>query len=73
VLSYRDNILVYLQIAELYRRGWDKFELAGLTGGNVLRVFAGAEKVARDLQAAGTPAVYDIYDKREDLPLRREL
>ncbi|KAF8835555.1 hypothetical protein BDN67DRAFT_975199 [Paxillus ammoniavirescens] len=60
-------------IAELYRRGWDKFELAGLTGGNVLRVFAGAEKVARDLQAAGTPAVYDIYDKREDLPLRREL
>ncbi|KIJ67460.1 hypothetical protein HYDPIDRAFT_166055 [Hydnomerulius pinastri MD-312] len=60
-------------IAEMYRRGWDKFELAGLTGGNLLRVFAGAEKVARELQAAGTPANYDIYDKREDLPLRREL
>ncbi|KAH7888424.1 membrane dipeptidase-domain-containing protein [Phlebopus sp. FC_14] len=57
-------------IAELYRRGWDKYELAGLTGGNLLRVFAGAEKVARELQAAGTPAVYDIYDKRDDLPLR---
>ncbi|KAF9231912.1 membrane dipeptidase-domain-containing protein [Melanogaster broomeanus] len=60
-------------IAEMYRRGWDKYELAGLTGGNLLRVFAGAERVARELQAAGTPAVYDIYDKREDLPIRREL
>jgi len=57
-------------IAELYRRGWDKYELAGLTGGNLLRVFAAVENVARELQAAGTPTVYDIYDKREDLPIR---
>ncbi|KAH0825722.1 membrane dipeptidase-domain-containing protein [Lanmaoa asiatica] len=58
-------------IAELYRRGWDKYELAGLTGGNLLRVFAGVENVARELQAAGTPVVYDIYDKRLDLPVAR--
>jgi len=58
-------------IAELYRRGWDKYELAGLTGGNLLRVFAAVENVARELQAAGTPAVYDIYDKREDMPIYR--
>ncbi|KAG2072281.1 hypothetical protein BDR04DRAFT_1051732 [Suillus decipiens] len=54
-------------IAELYQRGWTKQELAGLTGGNFLRVFEGAEKVAKELQAAGTLPKYDIYDKREDL------
>ncbi|KAI9572382.1 membrane dipeptidase-domain-containing protein [Boletus coccyginus] len=58
-------------VAELYRRGWDKYELAGLTGGNLLRVFSAVENVARELQAAGTPAVYDIYDKREDVPITR--
>ncbi|KAG8213528.1 membrane dipeptidase-domain-containing protein [Butyriboletus roseoflavus] len=58
-------------IAELYRRDWDKYELAGLTGGNLLRVFSGVEDVARELQAAGTPAVYDIYEKRQDLPITR--
>ncbi|KAG0702966.1 membrane dipeptidase-domain-containing protein [Suillus ampliporus] len=60
-------------IAELYRRGWSKMDLAGLTGGNFLRVFEAAEKVAKDLQAAGTLPKYDIYDKREDLPILREL
>ncbi|KAG1745536.1 membrane dipeptidase-domain-containing protein [Suillus paluster] len=60
-------------IAELYRRGWSKLDLAGLTGGNFLRVFEGAEKVAKDLQAAGTLPKYDVYDKREDLPVLREL
>jgi len=54
-------------IAELYRRGWDKYELAGLTGGNLLRVFAGVENVAGELQSVGTAAIYDIYDEREDL------
>ncbi|KAL4074348.1 membrane dipeptidase-domain-containing protein [Scleroderma yunnanense] len=57
-------------IAELLRRGWDKYELAGFTGGNFLRVFAAVEDVARQLQAAGTPPVYDIYRKRGDLPQR---
>ncbi|KAG1777045.1 membrane dipeptidase-domain-containing protein [Suillus placidus] len=60
-------------IAELYQRGWSRQELAGLTGGNFLRVFEGAEKVAKELQAAGTLPKYDIYDKREDLPIYREL
>jgi membrane dipeptidase len=58
-----------LQIAELYQRGWSKFDLAGLTGANLLRVFAGAEKVASDLQASGTQPVFDLYDKRPDLPV----
>ncbi|KAG1870440.1 membrane dipeptidase-domain-containing protein [Suillus tomentosus] len=57
-------------IAELYQRGWSKQDLAGLTGGNFLRVFEGAEKVAKELQAAGTLPKYDIYEKREDLPPR---
>ena len=55
------------QVAELYRRGWSRFELSGLTGRNLLRVMAGAERVAKDLQAAGTEPKYDIYSKREDL------
>ncbi|KAG1807755.1 membrane dipeptidase-domain-containing protein [Suillus variegatus] len=57
-------------IAQLYQRGWSKQDLAGLTGGNFLRVFEGAEKVAKELQAAGTLPKYDIYEKREDLPPR---
>jgi membrane dipeptidase len=57
----------------LYQRGWSKLELAGLTGGNFLRVLEGAEKVAQDLQNAGTLPKYDIYDKREDMPIWREL
>jgi hypothetical protein len=65
--------LTLYKIAELYQRGWSEMELAGLTGGNFLRVFEGAEKVAQDLQGARTLPKYDIYDKREDLPIRREL
>ncbi|KAF8837131.1 hypothetical protein BDN67DRAFT_983465 [Paxillus ammoniavirescens] len=54
-------------IAELYHQlGWDMFELAELTGGNILRVSVGAEEVSRELQAAGAAAVYD-------LPLRKAL
>lgn len=54
-------------IAELYRRGWNKFALAGLTGANLLRVFEGAERVARLLQLAGTEPKFDVYNKRPDL------
>jgi membrane dipeptidase len=57
-----------VQIAELYRRGWDRYELAGLTGANLLRVLEGAEKVARDLQAEGALPAYDLYKKRTDIP-----
>ena len=59
------------KIAELYRRGWNKYELAGLTGANFLRVFQGAEKVAKELQAAQTPPVFDLYSKRTDIPRPR--
>jgi membrane dipeptidase len=56
-----------MQIAELYRRNWTQYELAGLTGGNILRVMEGAEKVAEDLQAREAP-IYDLYFKRKDIP-----
>ncbi|KAF5325762.1 hypothetical protein D9611_000071 [Ephemerocybe angulata] len=54
-------------IAELYSRGWTKYELGGLTGGNLLRVLRKAEAVAHELQVAGTLPKFDIYDKRTDL------
>jgi len=60
-------------IAELYRRGWDKYELAGLTGANFLRVYEGAEKVAKELQDAGTTPVVTLYKKRKDIPSYEEL
>ncbi|KAJ7438441.1 hypothetical protein FB451DRAFT_1416143 [Mycena latifolia] len=53
--------------AELYTRGWNKDELAGLTGANLLCVFEGAEKVSRELKAANTLPVFDLYDKRSDM------
>ncbi len=56
------------KIAELYRRGWDRDDLAGLTGGNLLRVMESAEEVARKLQLAGTLPVYDLYKERKDIP-----
>ncbi|EGN99588.1 hypothetical protein SERLA73DRAFT_88074 [Serpula lacrymans var. lacrymans S7.3] len=59
-------------IAELYSRGWNKYELAGLTGGNLLRVFAGAEQVSRELQESGAAPVYDLYDQRKDIPPWRQ-
>ncbi|KAI6135833.1 membrane dipeptidase-domain-containing protein [Pisolithus thermaeus] len=57
-------------IAELLRRGWDKYDLAGLTGGNFLRVFAAVEDVAHKLQSEGALPVYDVYEEREDMPLK---
>jgi membrane dipeptidase len=55
-------------IAELYKRGWTKHELAGLAGANLLRVMEGAERVARELQSAGTVPRFDLYNKRRDIP-----
>ena len=62
----------YSQVTELFKRGWSAEELRGLTGGNLLRVLDVAERVARELQKAGTPPVLDIYDKRTDLPVERD-
>ncbi|KAJ7502852.1 membrane dipeptidase-domain-containing protein [Mycena galericulata] len=54
--------------AELYTRGWNKDELTGLAGANLLRVFEGAEAVSRELKAANTPPAFDLYHKRTDMP-----
>ncbi|KAH9854253.1 membrane dipeptidase-domain-containing protein [Lenzites betulinus] len=54
-------------IAQLYSRGWNAFELAGLTGGNLLRILEGAERVAWELQRSGVQPVMARYDKRSDL------
>lgn len=64
----RRLLRICFQVAELYKRGWNQYELAGLTGANLLRVFEGAEQVAHDLQAAGAPVAYDLYDRRTDIP-----
>ncbi|KAI0362127.1 hypothetical protein OH77DRAFT_1416345 [Trametes cingulata] len=54
-------------IAELYSRGWNAFDLAGLTGGNLLRVMEGAERVAWEAQKLGLQPVMARYKKRTDL------
>lgn len=58
---------VSTQVAELYTRGWNAFELAGLTGANLLRVMEGAERVAWELQRSGAQPSMARYDKRTDL------
>ena len=50
----------------MYRRGWGAYDLAGLTGGNLLRVMDGAERVAAQLKKAGMKPVMARYDKRTD-------
>lgn len=59
------------QVAELRKRGWKRHELEGFTGRNLIRVLAGAEEVAKKLQRAGTKPVFDLYDRRTDLPRRK--
>ncbi|KAM5531048.1 hypothetical protein V8D89_015268 [Ganoderma adspersum] len=54
-------------VAELYKRGWNTFELAGLTGGNLLRIMEAAERVAAGLQRSGMEPVMARYETREDL------
>lgn len=53
------------QVAELIRRGWTHADISGFTGGNVLRVLRGAEKVAHGLRHKA-PSMAK-YDKRRDL------
>ncbi len=54
------------QIAELIRRGWTRYQIAQLAGGNILRVLEGAEGVAARLQRVHGPSMAK-YDKRHDL------
>jgi membrane dipeptidase len=56
--------------AELYKRGWNEFELSGLAGANFIRVFEGVERVARELRVE--TAAMDLYSKRKDLPVHRD-
>jgi len=67
VSSFGKNLHNNTQIAELYRRKWNQYELAGLTGGNLLRVMEGAERVAELLQTRELP-LYDLYHERKDIP-----
>ncbi|KAL5514515.1 hypothetical protein ACEPAG_2604 [Sanghuangporus baumii] len=55
-------------VSELYARGWSRQELAGLAGGNLLRVMQRAERVARQMQKDGDRPSMDVYDKRTDIP-----
>lgn len=58
---------------ELVNRGWKKSELEGLTGKNLLRVMEGAERAAKKIQDKGAEPLYDLYDKRTDIPSKRDL
>ncbi|KAG8795137.1 hypothetical protein FRC12_017639 [Ceratobasidium sp. 428] len=51
--------------AELIRRGWSRAELDGLASRNFLRVFQGAEAVARQMSSE-SPS-YVLYDKRHKM------
>ena len=57
-------------IAELARRGWSDTDLAKLAGGNVLRVLAQAEQVAKRLQRQRPPSIATIeqLDARSATP-----
>lgn len=52
-------------LAELIKRGWGRHDLAGLAGGNLLRVMGGAEDVARKLRRIGPNMA--TYDQRQDI------
>jgi len=68
-----EDVSKYPQLfAELYKRGWSRHDLAGLSGGNLLRVMEGAEVAARKLQQEGAQPAYDIYKKRTDIGKKRE-
>lgn len=61
------------QFVELYSRGWSAEELAGLASGNFLRVFAGAEEVAREMAREGVEPAQDLYEKRLDIARKHEV
>jgi membrane dipeptidase len=49
-------------VAELLDRGWSEDDCVRLVGGNVLRVFRGAEAVARSASARRGPSTARIED-----------
>jgi membrane dipeptidase len=42
--------------------------LAGVAGGNLLRVMKAMEDVGAELRKNGATPAYEIYEKREDIP-----
>lgn len=59
--------------AELIRRGWSVTDLAGLAGGNFLRVLSKVEAVSRAMKHEGTRPSMELYAKRPDLPMHEYL
>jgi len=59
--------LPFYQLEVLASRGWTENELAGLTGGNFLRVFEKIETVARNMAAKKIKADTIPWDARPDL------
>jgi membrane dipeptidase len=55
--------------AELARRGWSDTDLKKLAGGNVLRVLADAERVAKRLQKEREPSIATI-EQLDGVPAR---
>jgi len=55
--------------AELISRksGWDATSLAGLAGGNLLRVMEGAERTAQQMQKEGVKSSWRLWEGRDDL------
>ena len=62
---------ILFQFAELISRksGWDATSMAGLAGGNLLRVMEGAEQVARQMQKEGVKSSWQLWQGRDDLPV----
>lgn len=56
-----------MQVAELYSRNWTKYELAGFTGANVLRIMRSVEGVARQMRLEGVEAGMEVWKLREDM------
>lgn len=52
-------------VAELLERGWSEENIAKLTRGNLLRVFAGVEETAKRLQAERPPSLLAFPEKIE--------
>jgi len=65
-----EDVSKYPQLmAELIKRGWSRQDIAGLAGGNLLRVLRGAEREAWEMRIKGALPSMALYDKRPDLPV----
>lgn len=65
----RHYYVLEYKVAELIKRGWSRQDVAGLAGGNLLRVLRGAERSAWAMRINGARPSMALYDKRPDLPV----